>query len=178
MFSLNKFVVLAGVATSVLLSACGGSSYSSGSNAPASNAPASSTSAGTLVKTGSVSSAGGTVLVNAQGLTLYRLSGEHAGKFICASSCLKAWHPLTVKAGSKPSGSVGSLAVVNRPDGKTQVTYKGMPLYTFAQDSAPGQANGQGVKDVGTWMAVTTSAAKSTGQSQSSPPASSGGGYG
>lgn len=36
------------------------------------------------------------------------------------------------------------------------MTYKGMPLYTFAEDTAPGQAKGQGIKDVGTWNAVTT----------------------
>jgi len=56
---------------------------------------------------------------------------------------------------------------VKRPDGTMQVAYKGMPLYTFAQDKAPGEANGQGIKDVGTWTAIVVSA-----------PASSGGGGG
>jgi predicted lipoprotein with Yx(FWY)xxD motif len=182
MLSINKFLIPAALAASVVLSACGGSSHKA-SNASAPSAPASSQSSSALVKTGSVSTVGGTVLVNAKGMTLYRLSGETAGKFICTNSgCLHVWHPLTVPSGSKPTGSVGSLSVVKRPDGTMQVTYKGMPLYTFAQDTAPGQANGQGVKDVGTWNAVTASAAKAASSSQSSPaaspPASSGGGYG
>src|SRR5262249_11303659 len=84
------------------------------------------------------------------------------GKFICTNSaCLQVWHPLTVTAASTPTGSV-ALATVKRPDGSVQVTYKGEPLYTFAQDTAAGQANGQGIKDVGTWSAVTTSSARSS----------------
>jgi len=83
------------------------------------------------------------------------------------------WHPLTVAAGSTPAG-VSSLATVKRPDGSVQVTYKGTPLYTFAQDQSPGQAHGQGVKDVGTWSAVTVSgesAAESTPSSSKGAPA-------
>jgi predicted lipoprotein with Yx(FWY)xxD motif len=132
-----------------------------------------------VVKTGSVSNLSGSALVNLQGLTLYRLSGEHAGKFICTNSgCLQVWHPLTVPSGSKPTGSVGSLGVVKRPDGTIQVAYKGMPLYTFAQDTAPGQDKGQGIKDVGTWTAVTTSVAGSSSASSANAPAAPAGGGG
>jgi len=35
---------------------------------------------------------------------------------------------------------------VKRPDGGVQVTYKGLPVYTYAGDSGPGQANGQGIE--------------------------------
>jgi hypothetical protein len=59
---------------------------------------------------------------------------------------------------------------VKRPDGSKQVTYQGTPLYTFAQDTAPGQANGQGFKDVGTWTAVTV--ASSAGSAPSAPGSS------
>jgi predicted lipoprotein with Yx(FWY)xxD motif len=119
------------------------------------------------------------VLVDSQGLTLYHLTGEHAGKFICTSSaCLAAWHPLTVSSGAKPSGSVSSLGVVKRSNGTMQVTYKGEPLYTFAHDSAPGQATGEGFKDVGTWFVIKTGAASSTTAPVSSTSTtSSGGGY-
>jgi len=134
-----------------------------------------------VVKTASNSTLHATVLVDAKGLTLYRLSGEHGGKWICTSAaCLKPWHPLTASAGAAPSGSVGSLATVKRPGGAMQVTYKGMPLYTFAEDQSPGDAKGQGIKDVGTWNAVTTSgtAASSTpAPASSSSTSSSGGGY-
>jgi predicted lipoprotein with Yx(FWY)xxD motif len=96
-----------------------------------------------------------TVLTNTKGLTLYTLSGETKGKFICTTSeCLKAWPPLLVKPGTTPKGPV-KLGTVKNPEGKTQVTYKGMPVYTFEGDSKKGEANGEGLKDVGVWHAVT-----------------------
>jgi hypothetical protein len=52
-----------------------------------------------------------------------------------------------------------------------QVTYKGMPLYTFAPDQKPGDAKGQGIKDVGTWTAVAVSASSSSSAAAASTPA-------
>jgi predicted lipoprotein with Yx(FWY)xxD motif len=95
-----------------------------------------------------------TVLTNTRGLTLYTLSGETGGKFICTGACLKSWPPLLVTAGTKPKGPV-KLGTIKRPEGKTQVTFKGMPVYTFSGDSKKGEANGEGLKDVGVWHAVT-----------------------
>jgi predicted lipoprotein with Yx(FWY)xxD motif len=81
------------LAVSLLLSACGSSSSSSGSAAPSSQPAATATtgaSSSAVVKTASNSKLGGTILVDAQGLTLYRLSGEQNGKFICTSTtCLE-----------------------------------------------------------------------------------------
>ena len=190
MRSVLKFLVPA-LAASLTLAACGSSSSSSGSSqastAPAATA-ASSTENAAAVKTASNATLGATVLVDAQGMTLYSLSAEQNGKFICtSSSCLAVWHPLSSSAGT-PSGSVGSLGTVKRSDGTVQVTYKGMPLYTFAQDQSPGEVKGQGIKDVGTWSAVTVSAkssgsapaasAPATTHTETTPPASSGGGSG
>ena len=95
-----------------------------------------------------------TVLTNTKGLTLYTLTGEKNGKFICTGACLSTWLPLVVAAGTKPKGPV-TLGTIKRPEGKTQVTFKGMPVYTFSGDSKKGEANGEGVKDVGVWHAVT-----------------------
>jgi predicted lipoprotein with Yx(FWY)xxD motif len=155
------------LAASLALAACGSSSSSStGSHTTQPAAPAANSPSATTVKT--ASSSLGTILVDAHGMTLYSLSAEQGGKFICSTTaCTGIWHPLTVSAGESPSGEVGSLGTVKRPDGTTQVTYKGMPLYTFAQDQKPGQTNGQGIKDVGTWGAVTTSASTKTGGSSS-----------
>ena len=95
-----------------------------------------------------------TVLTNIKGMTLYSLSVEKNGKFICTGSCTSTWIPLVVAAGTKPKGPV-ALGTIKRPEGKIQVTFKGLPLYTFDGDSKKGQANGEGFKDVGTWHAVT-----------------------
>jgi predicted lipoprotein with Yx(FWY)xxD motif len=109
---LSKKVLLPALAGSLLFSACGSIVSSSSGSAASSSQPAAATtdaSSSALVKTASNSQLGGTILVNAQGLTLYRLSGEQNGKFICTSTtCLQNWHPLVVPAG-KPSATVGSL---------------------------------------------------------------------
>ena len=161
------------LAVGLLLAACGSSSSSATSSSTAQPAASTSAASGDTVKT--TSSSQGTILVDANGMTLYHLSGEQGGKFICTSSaCAAVWHPLTVTAGSTPSGGVGSLGTVKRPDGTTQVTYNGTPVYTFAQDRAAGETNGQGIKDVGTWTVITTGSASSTGASSSS--SSEGGG--
>jgi predicted lipoprotein with Yx(FWY)xxD motif len=95
-----------------------------------------------------------TVLTNTKGHTLYTLVGETNGKFICTGSCLKLWPPLLVAAGTKPTGPV-KLGTIKRPEGRIQVTFKGMPVYTFSGDSRKGEANGEGLRDVGVWHAVT-----------------------
>lgn len=95
----------------------------------------------------------GTVLTANSGLTLYTLSAETHGTFICKGGCLASWHPLVVARGVKPTGPV-ALGTVKRPDGRRQVTFQGRPLYTFDSDSKRGDANGEGFKDVGTWHAA------------------------
>ncbi|MBS1880020.1 MAG: hypothetical protein JST31_10930 [Actinobacteria bacterium] len=119
-----------------------------------------------VAKEGTVASLGETVLTTNSGHTLYSLSVERHGRFICTGSCLGTWKPLVVRAGTKPTGPV-RLGVVKRPDGRTQVTYKGRPLYSFAGDRKPGEANGEGFRDVGTWHAATIGAASSSPE----PPA-------
>ncbi|MGN6588183.1 MAG: COG4315 family predicted lipoprotein [Solirubrobacterales bacterium] len=96
---------------------------------------------------------GRTVLTTTKGRTLYSLSVETHGKFICTGSCLASWKPLVVPAGVTPKGPV-KLGTIKRPDGRTQVTFKGHPLYSFNGDVKPGETNGEGLKDVGTWHAA------------------------
>jgi predicted lipoprotein with Yx(FWY)xxD motif len=97
---------------------------------------------------------GKTVLTTTKGRTLYSLSVEKNGKFICTGSCLSVWHPLMVPTGVRPTGPV-KLGTIERPESGTQVTYKGRPLYRFGGDTKVGQANGEGIKDVGTWHAAS-----------------------
>jgi predicted lipoprotein with Yx(FWY)xxD motif len=48
-------------------------------------------------------------------------------------------------AGDGLTGVVGTIA---RPDGSTQVTYDGRPLYYFAKDTAAGDVKGQDVGEI------------------------------
>ena len=112
-----------------------------------------------LVKTAHNAMLGKTILVNRSGLTLYSLSAERRGRFICTTAfCLSLWKPLVVAPGVKPTG-VSGLTVVKRPDAKRQVAFRGAPLYRFVQDTKPGQVKGNGFKDVGVWRPVTTAGA-------------------
>jgi predicted lipoprotein with Yx(FWY)xxD motif len=122
---------------------------------------------------------GKTVLVNRAGLTLYSLSAETNGRFICTGSCVSTWHPLIVRRGSRPTGA-SALSTIRRSTGQVQVTYRGKPLYTFAGDRKPGDAKGEGFKDVGVWHAAAPSgsAKKTPAAPQPMSPEYGSGGYG
>jgi predicted lipoprotein with Yx(FWY)xxD motif len=178
--------VLPTLFAALTLAACGSSSSSSSSSSQTSaSTPAATTSASSVavVKTASNPSVGATVLTTASGMTVYALSGETTSKLICNSSaCLHVWHPVTVAAAATPAG-VSGLATIKRSNGDVQVTYKGQPLYTFEHDTAPGQDNGQGIKDVGTWSVVKvagtgTATQPASGSSPSAPASSESGGSG
>jgi predicted lipoprotein with Yx(FWY)xxD motif len=113
------------------------------------------------------------ILVNRKGMTLYSLSVERKGKFICTTQmCLSLWKPLTVAKGVVATGAA-HLSVVKRPDGRRQVAYRGGPLYTFVQDTRPGDVKGNGFKDVGVWRVATVSATSPA----PAPVTTTGGGY-
>jgi predicted lipoprotein with Yx(FWY)xxD motif len=127
-----------------------------------------------VVMTATNKTLGKKVLVNRHRMTLYSLSVERNGRFICTTSaCLSLWKPLVVAKGVVPTG-VAHLAVVKRPDGRRQVAYRGGPLYTFSLDKRPGDAKGNGFKDVGVWRAATLMAQRPS----PTPPPSGGYGYG
>ncbi len=111
------------------------------------------------IKTASVTTSAGatkTVLVTATGLTLYYHTPDTATSVFTDAS---TWPPL-LAGSSAPSSSTslaGTLAVLNDANG-AQVTYNGHPLYTFAGDSGPGQATGDGLG--GVWYVATPDLAK------------------
>jgi predicted lipoprotein with Yx(FWY)xxD motif len=124
--------------------------------APSAPAPPKPPTGGTarVVKQTRNKQLGRKVLTNDRGRTLYSLSAERNGRFICdESACLSLWKPLTVPAGVRPIGPV-PLGTIVRPDGRTQVTFRGLPLYRFSGDTRRGDAAGEGIRDVGVWHAA------------------------
>ena len=143
----------------LVLAACGGGGNDSSSG--------SKPSSGTATTVATKRIEGKTVLVNADGNALYMSDQEAGGMVRCTGSCLQFWEPLTIQGG-QPSGTVSSetLGVVQRPDGKTQVTVNGAPVYHFTQDQ-PGQVTGDGFDDAFdgqqfTWHVATAGNAPST----------------
>jgi predicted lipoprotein with Yx(FWY)xxD motif len=161
-------IALIAVGSALALAACGDDS-SDGDGATAAMG-----SGGETVSVDSLGDAG-EVLVDADGAALYTPDQEANGKIQCASSdCTAIWKPVTVSGGT-PSGSSdveGELGTLKRPDGDTQATFDGMPLYSFTEEG-PGEVTGDGFEDDfdGThfvWHVVTPSGASSGGDSSSS----------
>ncbi len=154
-------------AAALLAAGCGGSSPGSGGTSGTSSGPASS---GSAVKTTTIS--GVTVLTNAKGFTLYWFVPDTSTKSNCNGSCAQIWPPVTGPA-TAGAGVTGKLGTITRSDGSTQATYDGHPLYTYTADTAPGQANGNGINaSGGVWHEVTASGAPAPAASSSG-----GGGY-
>jgi predicted lipoprotein with Yx(FWY)xxD motif len=105
----------------------------------------------------------GDILVDADGMTLYRFDADEAGSAAsaCHDDCADAWPPLTVSGDpTAGSGVSASLSTFDRDDGSTQVTADGWPLYYFASDGSPGDVAGQGLNEV--WWVVAPDGSKIT----------------
>ncbi len=154
-------------AAGLVAAACGGSSYSGGStptvavptSAPAAVTPAAGGGSSTGATTVLIGNGGalGKILTDAQGMTLYTFKNDVPGSGTSAVPATIAanWPPLALQSGTPtgPSDLPGKLDVIaNGLGGARQVTYNGMPLYTFVNDKAPGDTKGQGLG--GVWFAA------------------------
>ena len=125
----------------------------------------------------------GVILVSGSGATLYRDTADKPNMPTCTGSCATAWPPLLLPAGTtsvKAGAGLTGVGSVTLPDGRRQVTYNQMPLYTFASDSGT-SVNGQGVGGFFVVHPTSTSSATAkatTTPTTTAPSAPSGGGYG
>ena len=167
-----KLVAVAGMAA-VALGAAACSSSSAGTTGSGTPSSASASGGGAVVKSATIG--GVAVVTNAQGFTLYSFAPDTATTSKCDGACAQIWPPLTGPVTAGP-GVTGKLGTITRSDGTKQATYDGHPLYTYSADSAPGQANGNGINvDGGVWHEVTASGAAAPASLSGS---SGGGGYG
>jgi predicted lipoprotein with Yx(FWY)xxD motif len=108
--------------------------------------------AGQLLKATQIG--GVSVLTNSKGLTLYWFAPDSATASQCSGTCAVYWPPVFGKPAAGP-GVTGTLGTIKRPDGTTQATYDGHPLYTYVGDGAPGQASGNNIDlNGGLWHEV------------------------
>ncbi len=180
---IRKIWGAAGLAAIALTVAACGSSASSSSPAAQSSSPAAPTSSAAAAGAGSSASSaslltatvnGTKVLTNAKGFVLYWFAPDTPTSSKCTGSCATYWPPVTgsVTAGS---GVTGTLGTITRSDGTKQATYDGHPLYTYAGDTSPGQAKGNGLNvSGGLWYEMTVSGAT---PAASASAKSGGGGY-
>jgi predicted lipoprotein with Yx(FWY)xxD motif len=102
----------------------------------------------------------GKVIVDSKGMTLYDFHKDKGTTSSCYGGCAAVWPPMLSEG--KPQageGAMGSkLGTTQRKDGTTQVTYAGHPLYTFIEDTKPGEANGNDYSSFGAqWYALKPS---------------------
>jgi len=124
----------------------------------------------------------GPTLTLKNGDTLYRLTKDSKNKSVCTGKCATIWVPVLLATGQKtPVGSgVSHLGSFTRANGAHQVTYEGIPLYTFTGDKKAGQVTGN-VKDTwGQWWSINpaspTTAPKKKGGGSPTTTTTSGGG--
>jgi predicted lipoprotein with Yx(FWY)xxD motif len=150
-----------------------------GGGATAASAPP-KTASGQAATVGISSTGIGQILVNSQGRTLYLFKADQGTKSACTGACAGAWPPLLVNG--KPTLGKGINAslvrTATRPEGTTQLTYNGHPLYLFAQDQKAGETNGQGVSAFGAAWFALNSAGNQVSAKPSSSSTSGGGGLG
>lgn len=98
----------------------------------------------------------GDVVVDSEGMTVYRFKKDSAWpmKTACTGACLDKW-PVVPPVDKNDTEGVLKKGFVtfDRPDGIKQQTIDCWPVYTFSGDAKPGDTNGQGVG--GTWYAVS-----------------------
>ena len=98
----------------------------------------------------------GKIITDTSGKTLYINKNDvpNSGKSTVSGQTLTVWPVFSVPGTpTKTSDLTGSIDLITRDDGAKQVTYKGMPLYYFARDNAPGDTLGQGIANV--WFVAT-----------------------
>jgi predicted lipoprotein with Yx(FWY)xxD motif len=105
----------------------------------------------------------GTILADSTARTLYTLTNN--GKpVLCSGVCAQVWPPLTVPPGTKVTGPPGvcCLGTTTNANGEA-VTYKGDPLYRYANDHSASDATGDGVMSFGgTWHVVRVTSSSTT----------------
>ncbi len=96
----------------------------------------------------------GQILTNSKGLALYIFAQDSTNMSNCYGGCVTTWPPLILTSGYTIEGIElpGVVGTIVRSDGSLQVTYNGLPLYSYAYDSIPGQVMGDGVG--GVWHVV------------------------
>jgi len=92
----------------------------------------------------------GSVMTDAEGMTLYTFDRDEPGVSNCYEQCAQNWPPFLAEEGATAEGD---FTLVERTDGSMQWAYKGMPLYHWQNDTEPGQTTGDNVG--GVWHVVT-----------------------
>lgn len=125
----------------LVVAGCGGG----GSSRTSASAETSASGGGAMTVSSGEIPGMGTVLVDSEGLTVYEFAKDQGSTSSCYGACEQGWPPVIAEGKPTGEGALASqLGTTKRKDGTMQVTFAGHPLYTYAGDSEPGEANGNG----------------------------------
>ena len=137
------------VGLALLLTACGGDGVTTLSSPP--------TTDGSLTLTLQHSPAG-PILATGGGDTLYDFVPDTPTHSACLNDgCVFDWPPLIASGALRVGKGVDRSLVgtLRRPDGSTQLSYGGHPLYAYNGDVSPGVVMGQAIdQDGGLWYVL------------------------
>ena len=96
----------------------------------------------------------GDYLVDSRGMTIYYFLRDNYFKSNATAAIVKIW-PVFYTASIVVPASLKAtdFGFMTRDDGMMQTTFKGWPLYYYAQDQAAGDTIGQGLNSL--WFVVT-----------------------
>ncbi len=174
-FSLALALVVVAALAGCGSSGKGKSSSSTATAAAAASAASAAATTSTTTTAGAATAAGGETIstkpsklgtIIAGGpkhLTVYLFEGDKGGRSACSGACATYWPPVTTSG--QPQAAAGAIAAdlgtITRADGAQQVTYRGHPLYYFAQDKDSGDAYGEGSKAFGaSWYVLRPNGTK------------------
>jgi predicted lipoprotein with Yx(FWY)xxD motif len=163
---LVALLAIAGCGSSDDSSSSGGGGYGSDGGSTTTASSESSAAGAVAIVSAAAVPALDKVIVDSKGFTLYDFHKDKGGKSSCYGACVKVWPPLLSKG--KPQAGEGVMAsklgTAKRKDGTLQVTYAGWPLYTYAADKKPGDANGNDIDSFGAeWYALLPSGEEADG---------------
>jgi predicted lipoprotein with Yx(FWY)xxD motif len=146
-YGFGKYILALSIAVIVTILAACTPVYPSGTTTTATTSP-------TAAYTVNIASKGGSnYLVDAKGMTLYYFAKDVIGKSNAVGAVLQTWPVFTVASFVVPSSlNASDFSTITRDDGTKQASYKGWPLYYFANDKAQGDTLGEAVG--GVWFII------------------------
>jgi predicted lipoprotein with Yx(FWY)xxD motif len=168
------------LSAALVIAACGGTSSSSKSSGSASSATASSTSASSSASPSTTAAPSSTaasssttlsvamntkvgkqVIVDSSGKTVYMYEPDGASRESQVPSGIKSVWPAVPTTATSTVGSgldMTKFRVITNADNSIVAQYNDHLLYTFINDNAPGDANGQALG--GVWFTLSPSGDK------------------
>ncbi len=91
----------------------------------------------------------GLFLTDRMGNTLYYFAKDTPGTSACTGACPAKWPAFSAASVSAPPVlDPADFSTLTRADGTNQTTFMGRPLYYFANDTKPGDTNGEGFNNL------------------------------